>query len=67
MREAIFGARDGLVSTLAVVNTASGATNDRGTVARVGAARRRRSSWPAGTGIVVDARSGVVRSMAGGA
>jgi len=29
VREAIFGAQDGLVSTLAVVSTASGATNDR--------------------------------------
>jgi VIT1/CCC1 family predicted Fe2+/Mn2+ transporter len=29
MREAIFGAQDGLVSTLAVVSTVSGATNDR--------------------------------------
>ena len=29
VREAIFGAQDGLVSTLAVVSTVSGATNDR--------------------------------------
>jgi VIT1/CCC1 family predicted Fe2+/Mn2+ transporter len=29
LREAIFGARDGLVSTLAVVSNVSGATNDR--------------------------------------
>ena len=29
IREAIFGAQDGLVSTLAVVSTVSGATNDR--------------------------------------
>lgn len=29
MREAIFGAQDGLVSTLAVVSTVSGATNER--------------------------------------
>jgi hypothetical protein len=29
VREAIFGAHDGLVSTLAVVTTMSGATNDR--------------------------------------
>ena len=29
MRQAIFGAQDGLVSTLAVVSTVSGATNDR--------------------------------------
>src|SRR5436309_12815098 len=29
VREPIFGAQDGLVSTLAVVSTVSGATNDR--------------------------------------
>src|SRR6266566_3446174 len=29
VREAIFGAQDGLVSTLAVVSTVTGATNDR--------------------------------------
>jgi len=38
MREAIFGAQDGLVSTLAVVSTVSGATNDRFTVLIAGIA-----------------------------
>jgi VIT1/CCC1 family predicted Fe2+/Mn2+ transporter len=38
VREAIFGAQDGLVSTLAVVSTVSGATDDRGTVLIAGIA-----------------------------
>src|SRR5438093_3878366 len=38
MREAIFGAQDGLVSTLAVVSTVSGATDDRLTVLIAGIA-----------------------------
>src|SRR5439155_19466655 len=38
VREAIFGAQDGLVSTLAVVSTVSGATNDRYRVLIVGIA-----------------------------
>src|SRR6059036_4182103 len=38
MREAIFGAQDGLVSTLAVVSTVSGATDNRFTVLIAGIA-----------------------------
>jgi VIT1/CCC1 family predicted Fe2+/Mn2+ transporter len=38
VREAIFGAQDGLVSTLAVVSTVSGATDDRFTVLIAGIA-----------------------------
>jgi VIT1/CCC1 family predicted Fe2+/Mn2+ transporter len=38
VREAIFGAQDGLVSTLAVVSTVSGATDDRMTVLIAGIA-----------------------------
>jgi predicted membrane protein (TIGR00267 family) len=38
IREAIFGAQDGLVSTLAVVSTVSGATDDRFTVLIAGIA-----------------------------
>jgi len=38
VREAIFGAQDGLVSTLAVVSTVSGATNDRYAVLIAGVA-----------------------------
>ena len=38
VREAIFGAQDGLVSTLAVVSTVSGATDDRLTVLIAGIA-----------------------------
>lgn len=38
IREAIFGAQDGLVSTLAVVSTVSGATNDRFSVLVAGIA-----------------------------
>lgn len=38
IREAIFGAQDGLVSTLAVVSTVSGATDDRFTVLIAGVA-----------------------------
>src|SRR2546426_7092117 len=38
MREAIFGAQDGLVSTLAVVSTVSGATDSRFTVLIAGIA-----------------------------
>ena len=38
VREAIFGAQDGLVSTLAVVSTVSGATNDRYAVLVAGVA-----------------------------
>ena len=46
VREAIFGAQDGLVSTLAVVSTVSGATNDRFPVLIAGiAAARSRSRY----------------------
>jgi len=38
IREAIFGAQDGLVSTLAVVSTVAGATNDRYTILIAGIA-----------------------------
>lgn len=57
MREAIFGAQDGLVSTLAVVSTVSGATDDRFAVLIAGIATGLAGIFSMGAGEYLSSKS----------
>ncbi|MGH2377602.1 MAG: VIT1/CCC1 transporter family protein [Candidatus Limnocylindria bacterium] len=57
IREALFGMQDGLVSTLAVVSTVSGATNDRFTILVAGIATALAGVFSMGAGEYIGSKS----------
>src|ERR687895_450635 len=57
VREAIFGAQDGLVSTVAVVSTVAGATNDRFVVLVAGIASGLAGIFSMGAGEYLSSKS----------